>query len=92
MTLYISFHLQVDPLPGVPCLVYLLHNKLNTLDPLPVSCITSCSACVPLHFPPDHSCPYTTLSLLLAGAAVILVLIVIVIVVGSVVRNPPLTF
>src|SRR5438445_12144462 len=45
---YISPHLQVDPYPflfGSPArcalvLVYLLYNKLNTLDPLLVLCST----------------------------------------------------
>src|SRR5205807_1065024 len=66
--LYISLHQQVDPYPflfGSParcasCLVYFLHNKLNTLDPLLVLCSaplrlpTFCSA-----FCLDCSCPYS---------------------------------
>ena len=61
--LYISLHQQVDPYPflfGSParcasCLVYFLHNKLNTLDPLLV--LRSAPLCLPT-FRPDHSCPY----------------------------------
>src|SRR5438270_9530412 len=66
--LYISLHQQVDPYPflfGSParctsCLVYFLHNKLNTLDPLLV--LHSTPLCLPTFrsmFRPDRSCPYT---------------------------------
>src|SRR5205807_5735766 len=65
--LYISLHQQVDPysfLFGSParcasCLVYFLHNKLNTLDPLLVP--HSAPLCLPTFrstFRPDRSCPY----------------------------------
>src|SRR6266704_1076253 len=62
--LYISLHQQVDPYPflfGSParcasCLVYFLHNKLNTLDPLLVP--RSALLRLPM-FRLDRSCPYS---------------------------------
>jgi len=65
---YIRLHLQVDPHPFLfgsparyaPCLVYLLHNKLNTFgSPASTAFRSAPSPDVPLHVPPDCSCPYT---------------------------------